>query len=581
MIWMLALSAYAAPKRQIPPAVLNEVRLLENRFDIALAEDCASERCYSKGCVYVDHAVTDQPRSMSLPGLGQDPGPGSVEPQEFLTQAQCSFAYEDSIDSADVRALSRRLSKKMTKGWTTVSVSTQKLEPLPEYMRSAPKPEQPAQPDPVELPEPEPPPPPATFARELWNALLPHLFWMLGILLATGAAATLIWAWRRLGQQTLEEKMLLAELERGEPASAELPVATVEVDEDALYVSEQQGVWHERLAGFDPEQPDAELQALFGELLRAHELDLLAKATLLFPSHVLPAFPAGAEFAGAKLALSDHLKEVDPASLPDDATFFRALNRHALSAALATQSDAQVVRSLREEFGSVGLTDLVQQLPARPGAILFALAPAGEQREMVRLLDPARVTDMARALLSSNRLDPAETEHLFAVLAAVRTNQPLPPAPEAVVTDRGTPFDAGGALSMLLESVHPTRRDTLFAEALDRFGGSLPQWTRSIFVSDMLLRLGGEQRADLLLELELEPVAAWLSFLDDEVRDRIQADLPSALRNSLRAVSGGSVEVRLQRATTGRRLLAEGFQRQLARSRTPFEQMLVSGAETA
>ena len=68
---LLALATTASaqsrvPDRQIPPSVINEVRLLENRFDIALGVDCDAERCFSKGCTYVDHAVADRPRSTGL-----------------------------------------------------------------------------------------------------------------------------------------------------------------------------------------------------------------------------------------------------------------------------------------------------------------------------------------------------------------------------------------------------------------------------------------------------------------------------------------------------------------------------------
>ena len=76
------------PKRQIPPAVVSELRLLEHQFGRALAQDCAPERCFPKGCVYVSHTAVDQPAATSLPGLGQDPGPGSVPNQVYLTAAE-------------------------------------------------------------------------------------------------------------------------------------------------------------------------------------------------------------------------------------------------------------------------------------------------------------------------------------------------------------------------------------------------------------------------------------------------------------------------------------------------------------
>jgi hypothetical protein len=61
------------PTRQIPPSVLNEVRLLENRFELALALDCAPDKCFSKGCTYVAHAVAESAARRIDAGLGEQP----------------------------------------------------------------------------------------------------------------------------------------------------------------------------------------------------------------------------------------------------------------------------------------------------------------------------------------------------------------------------------------------------------------------------------------------------------------------------------------------------------------------------
>ena len=43
-------------------SVLLELRALEHRFDQSLSGDCAPEKCFSKGCVYREHAAVDLPR---------------------------------------------------------------------------------------------------------------------------------------------------------------------------------------------------------------------------------------------------------------------------------------------------------------------------------------------------------------------------------------------------------------------------------------------------------------------------------------------------------------------------------------
>ena len=140
-----------------------------------------------------------------------------------------------------------------------------------------------------------------------------------------------------------------------------------------------------------------------------------------------------------------------PRTLPTDAELFAALDRYALFAALVTQGDAGVVRSVREDFGTAGLARLVQQLPARQAAILFALAPLETRYELVGLLTEAQTTALSAELLRSNRLGPEETADLFAALQAAQRGDTLPPrSARAEVADHGAPFDSTGALSTLL-----------------------------------------------------------------------------------------------------------------------------------
>ncbi len=578
------------PTRQIPPSVLVEVQLLENRFDLALAQDCDASRCFSKGCSYLDHAVADRPRQTSLPGLAPESGPSAEGAQEYLTSARCAFAHEQSLASRDVQNLVRRLQAKLSSGWTVVTVTNDVLQPLPQYLSepAVPEPQEPEeQEEEVAAPEPEPEEPAAwswaQAGQELWATLLPHFFWMIGLGLVTLASAMLIWSWRRVGRASLEEQALLAQITAGPGGGG--PAATptsVEPDEDAAWVDAQHAAWSERLAGLDPEQPDPQLQALLRELLRAGSLPLLAKAVLTYPA--LPdAFPSGGDVAGQKLALADFLTGVDDGALPSDAAFFEALNRHALSATLASQSDTGVLRSLREDFGTAGLATLISALPPRDGAVLFALAPGASQRELVGLLSPVQAAERAGQLLLSERMDRRQTAALFGVLEAARTGGKLTmPQGGARITDRGTPFDAAGALSVLLGAVEPHQRAALFEGVLQRFHGTLPAWHRGILVPDMLLELPQEARTDLFLEVEAEELAAWLALVPSESRAQLVTGLPDALRATLQALSSWPSAARRDAlADQGRRALARGFQRQLARASLPFERVVTAGSGTA
>jgi membrane protein implicated in regulation of membrane protease activity len=573
------------PQRQVPPSVLVELQQLENQFELALAMDCDAARCFSKGCSYVDHAVADQPRAGSLPGLGQDAGPGAEGSQEYLTQAACGYAHEQTEDPADVQALNRRLQAKLSSGWTAVSVRNEALQPLPAYLREpAVEPVVAPEPAVVEAPPVAEPPPwsMAVAGRELWTTLLPDFFWMIGLGLFTLASAVLIWAWRRVGRASLEEQALLAQLAMpdsnaapgGEAIAVEATLEAAEVDRQ--FVAQQHQSWQARLQNQDPAARDPQLDALLRDLLRAGNLPLLAQAVLRFPDTLPALFPTGGDIAAAKLELADYLKGLDAASLPSDVEFFTALNRHALSAALASQDDAGVVRSLREDFGVAGLATRIGSLTPRLGALLFALAPTAEQIELVRLLAPHQAAAMAEQLLRSDRMDPRETSYLFESLRAARGDGPAPSAPPpADVSDRGASFDAAGALSVLLPAVGPAGSNALFATALQRFGGTLPTWQRNILVPDMLFALPAEARADLLLEVDADALTAWLSLLDAHLRSELLADAPTALRAAVSGGGGfGSRSRQLQLADQGRRELARGFQRQLVRAGLAFEQVV-------
>lgn len=566
-----AFAQSAVPDRQVPPSVLAEVRLLEGRFDAALAADCDPVRCFSKGCAYIAHAVVDRPPSTSLPGLGEEAGPGSGPPQEYLTRATCSFAHEQSVSADDVQVLVRRLQTKLTGGVTSVSIGHQALQPLPRYLQEPPAAEPEPEADTVAPPAEAAPPPPAepwsaTAGEELWTALLPHLPWMFGVVLVTLAATGMIWAWRRVGRESLHERLLLSQLD---PADGEATPAGP--DADAAFVAEQEAAWAARLGALDPEAPDPELQTLIRELLRAGELPLLAKAMFRFPESFRAMFPTGGDVALAKVELAEFLKTATAEELPGDAAFFRALHRHSLSAAVVAQSDAQIVRSLSEDFGGAGLAALIGRLPERTGAVLFALAPGDVQREVVRLVPESRLVDLSEQLLRSNRMDPGESTFLFAVLRAARAGASLPTIPPLTdVSDRGATFDAPGALSVLLPELEPPTRAALFRRALERFHGNFPGWYREIFYADLLATLDDEGRADLLLAIDPDALVAWFSLQGAAVKDRLVQGAPTALRATLQGAAPPRSRL-IGLAGRANRELAARFHRQLAALDLPFE----------
>lgn len=579
----LAQTPPPVPERQIPPGVLAELRILNNRFESALAQDCAPERCFANGCTYGEHRVADRPQAGALPGLAEDKGPGSGAPQEYLTLARCAFSHERSLSPRDAQALVRRLQTKLTSGWTVVEVSSTRLPPIAASLREPPEPPKvetpPPPPEPVVAPE---PPPPAwelpVAMRELWLSLLPHFSWMIAVIMVTFAALLLIWGWRRLGRLSPEEELLMNQMS-STPAEAdegpvETPVAPESEPKPDTFVTDQREYWATRLRA--DEAPDEDVRALIAEWLKADQLGLLAKAVLLYPEALPAAFPDGGEFAEAKLRFSQYLKDVSEAELPSDEVFYGQLRQHALSASLGRHPDTRGMANLRGEFGAGGLVQVMATLPPRFSALLFAHATVDDQLEAARLLSSAQVADVAEQLLQSNRMSRSEADYLVQLLAASNSDEPLPAPPQRPeISDLGTIFDAPSALSILLPNIEAAERSALLANAKARFGGVFAGWYKGIVFPEMVMQLPDEVRADLLLEPTVRNLAAWLSILPEGQRAALLEGMPTALRTAL----GASAEFatrgeQLRRYREGRLEVAAALHRQLGRISMPFESVM-------
>lgn len=285
-------AARSIPDKHIPHSVLLELRVLEGQFRSALRNDCAPERCYIKGCVYQDHLTLDQPRNASLPGLPTDESVGSVVPQEYLTLSRCEFGYEKTVSSRDVRTLARRLEKRLSHGWLTVNVVPESLEPIPKSLADS---------DPEEEPKPvaEPVLAPERVElnselaqRQLWDALVPHTPWMVALLLVTFVVLILIWAGRKLGVSSLEDRMLEAQLVKAdgeEQASTEesgvgsesVPLSEQESHHEEAFAEEQSQLWNERLERISHDEEDV-IARLLREWLNSGHYPTLARALFIF-----------------------------------------------------------------------------------------------------------------------------------------------------------------------------------------------------------------------------------------------------------------------------------------------------------
>lgn len=585
----------APPRNHVPSAIALEISLLERAFEAALAADCAPERCFPKGCIYARHQTIDQPRSASLPGLPVEQSIGSVTPQEYLTEARCEFTHERSVNPKDLQALVRRLELRLSRGYRKVVVVPQALEPINKSLAEPTMPEPEEQkpseppPEPEAVPPPPPPPPvvdapPPSPWREMWEELLPHLGWMVAIVLLTSAVVVLIWAGRRLGAPTLEEKMLLAQIANAPPPAPE-PVApdtevnaqkNAEHEAEASFAEQQERLWRERMASVDTQNgPIAEL---LREWLKVGDFPMLARAVFIFGDGLAKSFSTEADLALKKIEFADYFRTVDESSLPSRSEFFRRLNQHAMSSLLMSQADVQLYRSLREDFGSGGVLALMQALPRRFSALLFALVPRETQFDVARLMPTSLQTAVAEQLLASTRISREESAFIFTCIEASLEGRPLPKPPSVAVTDRGPSVDAAAALSVLLPLLPAAARSALFTQALHG-SASAPNWYEDIFFGDMLERLEPEQRKDLLLDVDVRGLAAWLSMQDVEWQRQMLQTLSPAMQAAIR--SNGTFASRGEQAALARRGqedITKALKGQYARGRASFLILVGGGA---
>lgn len=377
----------------------------------------------------------------------------------------------------------------------------------------------------------------------------------------------------------------MAQLAEGSPSDTPAVAETSPADnqkaphtEDAAFVVDQQRLWTDRIAQAELAQDESVVVELLRQWLQAKDYALLAKAIFVFGDRLSLAFSSDGELAVHKVEFAEYMRSLDERLLPSDAEFFRKLNHHAISSSLLAQSDAEIYRSLREEFGSSGVAQLIKSLSPRQGALVFALVPDDFQHEVVRSLSPQLRAQVASQLLTSNRISKEEQSHVFAALDAARAGLPLPPPPAPTphgIADRGQAFDAAGALSVLFGHMEPAVRKALLSSALDSLSGVLPLWYQDILYPEMILKVPQELRADMLLEVDIKGLAGYGSAQSPAWQERFMGGLAPTMQNAMRAHQGfGSRAEQVQAARLGRRELVAAIKRLVAAGKVSFPELV-------
>lgn len=246
------------------------------------------------------------------------------------------------------------------------------------------------------------------------------------------------------------------------------------------------------------------------------------------------AFESAPELALKKVEFANYLRDVDEAALPSKAKFFRHLNQQAMATLLLSQDDVKLYRSLREDFGSSGVVSLMQRVPDCSAALFFALVPYEQQDDVAQMMSAEMRARVAAQLLASTRISLTESAFLLACVEAARDGRPFPESPSSgSVSDFGPAVDSAGALSVLLPHISSENRSQLLVAALNHHGGTAPQWYENIVFGHMLTQLPDDVRNDLLLEVDIRGLAAWLQLQAPAWRRAFVNELSVPLQNAL------------------------------------------------
>lgn len=596
---MLPVAIFAAdmvvPKVNVPPGVVAELKRIENSFEIGLGQDCSNDRCFSRGCVYLSHETVDKPRSGSLPGLGDpEAGPGSVGAQEHLTGARCEFAVESTVASKDIAVLIKRLEGRLSRGYLVLSVEAKALPPLPFNLKQTPAPAPTAVAATTPLANstlnPQSPSLPAPqwsvqmAMRELWNALLPHFSWMIALLLTTLAAMILMWSWRRIGKESVEEKLLAASLADPETKPDEV-VSTQVIDQDLspkqdIVESKEKEVitlhpdcaaWKQKFAA----DPDSFVR-LLSHWLREKEFSHLAKLSMIFAG-VPELIRAQSALTSQARGFASYLAAQENDSiLPADDDFFAALQRADTIAGVLNSEDAQLMRRLGTEFGSAEMAALIGYFPDRIAGILMAEGASAVLSESVSLIPSAKRISLAESLLCSNRVSDAEFKIAVNGLKSIFIENKIPQFSEMPKTtlNYGRMFGAERVLSALFPRMSRDERKKIVESVKAKFSDALPAWTSGIFFPEMLLSFSSELRNGFLLQVEPRDIALFLSSCQEKTHLSILRDLPESLKNVVK--SYGISQDNMVLLTDINAKISALVRKECSRGTISIEQLLIS-----
>ncbi|SMF71099.1 hypothetical protein [Pseudobacteriovorax antillogorgiicola] len=497
------------PKEKIPAEMLMQVRELDLAFQNLLRQECPQETCVYRGCVYQRHEVVTMQANRSLPGLStgtRDQVKGN-EPQYFLSRARCEYAYETSLSKDDVANLDRRLAAKLSKGILKVSM---KAIPLPDAPRFAAE----------DLP--------SQSQTILEKFIEKHFDTGVLALLGLVTILILIWAFRRLGKDSLEDKLrymqLKKEIESDSGKSEEKPEEQVSLDER---ISGLRSYFSE-----DPKR----LQNIGRHWLEERNFEALAYTSHVLAKTDLAILPDDLDLIQAKIAFQNYMKREFTYDSVQLESHVKELENQVGTLSAQLDDRTELFHDFFQGSHGKGLADICQSLPADAAATILVLAPDELQREASAYLGENQTYGIALRYLRSPLFSEQDLGDAEQVIRSAMAGEAVQLAPRAHQVDFGVRLTIVEPLSQMMAKMSQDNRDRLWQDARAMNGNRLPNWAAGIFYPEMLDKLDDQQVKALCLECDAKRLAPWFaSELDLTRQERLLEIVPESYGKALRS----------------------------------------------
>lgn len=492
----------------LPESVLEQVEKVSRNFTQILKDECDEKTCYSKGCNHLKHTTYLDQTGFLAPGIATIK-PSEIKKNYVLSEAECSFAYESSLLESDLQQMKKRLATKLNQQDFTAIIRPMKLEAYDEknkkndqYLGTLPE---------------------QTYQQKILEDLRPHLFWMIGVILATVCLMILMLAFRL----SARKEEVIYESDADEEAAQKNPLTASGSVKDQAVISDA---------------PDAFLS-----------LEQKIRSEPIIWSHITSNWLLDQEdkiLIAARSYLSDDIK-----ILPDDVTlmpqkvyFQRILKNTHQAESLMSKEDFiksldriwKIYQELDESsltmgqmchlFSPNGLAHQLDSMPIYLAKVTVSFMDKDVLCDMLPFLNFSKKKLLLIELLKSDRASKEDLEESFVWLKSILKNEAMKlPSHQEKRDHEGVRLYVSTAASVFLEEMKKEDRQAI----LDEFKSHpLYDYWQGIFYPSMLNNLSDQILENMILEQKADAFCAWLRQLSDKrLAQKLLSLSPLTVRN--------------------------------------------------